>query len=92
MERDIESIRVSPLVGDQVQGEWDSARVHFGPMPVITVQARVGNLVATSSNGDAPKHEIRWQTIEQWAHMLTPGVDVWVKEYRVISVVCPESD
>lgn len=67
-----------PHVGDVVRGVAANPQVHRGKFAEITVQAIVGNLIATSSTGD---NEIRWQIRERWC-----ATDNWLSHWEVLHV------
>ncbi len=69
-------VLTDPQAGDVVQGVWHSPRVHRGVPALITVQARIGNLVATSSDGDK---QILWIRLEDFCKP-----DGWIAQYHVI--------
>jgi len=67
-----------PQPGDKVRCLWALPQVHQGPAAIMTVEARIGDLVATSSTGDG---EIRWQKLDKWCEL-----NVWVKGWEVLHV------
>jgi len=76
--------RTDPQMGDQVRGKWSKDRWHIGPAATLTVEARIGDLVATSSTGD---DEIRWQKLNTWCE-----TNVWIVSWEVIHAAYKEKD
>lgn len=66
-----------PRPGDKLRCVW-SRNVHQGPAATLTVEARIGELIATSSTGDS---EIRWQKLDTWCQP-----NVWIREWEVLHV------
>jgi hypothetical protein len=70
--------RTNPKAGDAVRGVWRNPKIHIGPAATLTVQARLGDLVATSSTGGS---EIRWQLLSTWCQE-----DGWLSGWEVLHV------
>lgn len=76
--------RVDPKAGDVVRGVAAQPTFHVGKFAILTVQAVVGNLVATTSDAAACS-EIRWQTKQSWCE-----TNAWIGSWEVL-FVAPEA-